>query len=81
MCQCNASTCSKHFKSLTNDFQVFYVNPQKRWGLRALDDIKKDTILFEYGGILTEDQEGIEQDDYIYAFDHVRNFYTFQSFK
>ena len=52
-------------------FQVYYVNPQKKWGLRTLNFIKKGSILFEYGGILSEDKDGIEDDDYIYLFDYV----------
>nr|CAD2181835.1 unnamed protein product [Meloidogyne enterolobii] len=84
LCSCSSQTeanCSKRYLPLNCLFQVFYVNPQKKWGLRTLNFIKKGSILFEYGGILSEDKDGIEDDDYIYLFDYKDKKYIINAHK
>lgn len=70
LCSCEMQNCQKRYSPSTSSFQVFYANPQKKWGLRALEDIKQGEILFEYTGVLMRDSgEDIKDDDYILQFE------------
>ncbi|KAL7071143.1 hypothetical protein ACQ4LE_009352 [Meloidogyne hapla] len=82
LCSCQTeANCSKRYLPLNCLFQVYYVNPEKKWGLRTLNNVKKGSILFEYGGILSEDKDGIEDDDYIYLFDYKNKKYIINAHK
>ena len=73
--------CQKRYSPSTSSFQVFYANPQKKWGLRALEDIKQGEILFEYTGVLMRDSgEDIKDDDYILQFEFVSKFYILSGY-
>lgn len=57
-------------------FHVYFVNPQKRWGVRCETQIAKDTCLGEYGGILRKDNgENNPDNNYLFSFHHVRVIY------
>jgi SET domain-containing protein len=73
-CSCQQD-CKRRFNGLCRRMQVFFVNPIKKWGLRTLEDIKHEEILFEYAGeISLEADDHSPDNDYIFSFYYVWKF-------
>lgn len=73
VCSCS-SNCNNQMGDLLElktQFQVYFVNPGKQWGVRAEQDISKNIFLFEYAGVLIPDKEFEEQNDYLFYFKYV----------
>ena len=65
-CKDDGSRCGTK-KYIDIQYEVYYVDPQKEWGVRPMSDIPGGSYLFEYAGELSIAKDQYENDDYIYS--------------
>uniref|UniRef100_A0A915D310 ADP-ribosylation factor 1-like 2 n=1 Tax=Ditylenchus dipsaci TaxID=166011 RepID=A0A915D310_9BILA len=73
-CPCSSENCANHGTGsgeikfqLNAALEVFFVNAQKQWGVRTMKRIGKNVYVCEYAGILTKDNDDVQEDSYIFT--------------
>ncbi|KAI1715788.1 SET domain-containing protein [Ditylenchus destructor] len=88
-CPCTSKSCGNHGTlfgnakfNLSTALEVYFVNPTKKWGVRAKVRIPANTFVCEYAGTLIEDKDQhLEEDDYIFQFNFENRNYMVDAYE